>query len=303
MSESLSLSTETPRFAPLEVKPAQWQRWLAIGLSLLFFGAVAAQLDLDGFARLRALVPVSPAFWLAFAAYYLAAPISEWLIFRRLWQLPFSGLAALVRKFISNELLLGYSGEVYFYSWVRQRAGITGTPFGAIKDMAITSALAGNVITLVMLPFAWPALRTMPLGNYGNAMLISIGVLMAISTAALLFGRRIFALPPKELILMTATHLARVIATTGLLALLWHLALPTVPLALWGLLAALRLLISRLPFLPNKDALFAAISALLVGQGGDVATLMAMMAALLLATHAGVGAILGAADLVEVRNK
>jgi hypothetical protein len=47
----------------------------------------------------------------------MVGPVSEWVIYRHLWRIPFSGLGALLRKLVSNELLLGYLGEVQFYAW------------------------------------------------------------------------------------------------------------------------------------------------------------------------------------------
>ena len=58
-----------------------------------------------------------------------------------------SGLIALHKKRISNEVLLGYSGEAYFYAWARQRSQMVAAPFGAVKDVSILSAIAGNAIT------------------------------------------------------------------------------------------------------------------------------------------------------------
>jgi hypothetical protein len=36
------------------------------------------------------------------------------VIYRRLWHIPASGIAALLRKQVSNELLMSYLGEVQF---------------------------------------------------------------------------------------------------------------------------------------------------------------------------------------------
>ena len=52
------------------------------------------------------------------------------------------------------------------------------------------------------------------------------------------------------------TAAARIAATIGLSALLWHLILPSVALGWWLLLATLRQLVSRLPLVPNKDVVF-----------------------------------------------
>ena len=60
----------------------------------------------------------------------------------------------------------------------------------------------------------------------------------------------------------------------GLTALMWHLAMPAVALSWWLLLATMRMLLSRLPFVPNKDIVFAGIAVLLVGHDLEIAALM-----------------------------
>ena len=140
------LSQSLPDPAPLAVASRNWTRWVGPGISLLILAAVLYQLRGLDFAGIWKMLPVSIGFWTAFIGYYMAAPVSEWIIFRRLWGLPVQGIAALLRKLVSNEILLGYIGEVYFYAWARRHATITSAPFGAIKDSAILSALAGNVV-------------------------------------------------------------------------------------------------------------------------------------------------------------
>jgi hypothetical protein len=61
----------------------------------------------------------------------------------------------------------------------------------------------------------------------------------------------------------------------------------------------IRLLVGRLPFFPNKEALFAVIAIFLVGQDSAVSTLITLTASTMLALHVLVAAILGALALVS----
>ena len=110
------------RLSEEPANPLRGKRWAAMAsmaVSLALLVAVALQLrDLD-FAKVRALLPASPNFWAAFAVYYLAGPVSEWVVYRRLWAMPVAGIGALLRKLVANELLLGYLGEAQFYAWAR----------------------------------------------------------------------------------------------------------------------------------------------------------------------------------------
>jgi hypothetical protein len=40
-----------------------------------------------------------------------------------------------------------------------------GSPFGAVKDVAILSALAGNIITIIMMAITWPLISPLDFGQ------------------------------------------------------------------------------------------------------------------------------------------
>lgn len=245
------------------------------------------------------MLPLGMLFWVAFVFCYLSSPIAEWIMFRRLWGLPIQGFAALLRKLVSNEILLGYLGEVYFYAWARRNAHVPAAPFGAIKDVTILSALTGNVVTLVMVALAAPLFGALHLGIDRVAFLLSIVFVLGTSLAAMLLRKRLFTLPRKELWIVASIHFVRIILAVLLSALMWHLLLPSVGLLWWLLLGTLRQLIARLPFLPNKDVVFAGLAAFLVGPDVEIVAAMALMASLILAAHLLVGACLGVAELVR----
>jgi len=270
-------------------------------LSLIVVGAAIYQArDLD-FAKTLGLVPASPTFWGLFVISYLIGPASDWFIFQRLWGVGASAFGVLVRKLLYNELLVGYLGEVYLYGWARQNLKFTTTPFGAVKDVAVLSAVAGNVTTLGFLAMAFPFAGLVPLHDHAAAMGWSLAFVIGTSLAVMLLRQSIFSLERKELRMVFAVHLSRIVATAILSAALWYLVLPDVPLSWWLVLATIRLLISRLPFVPNKDVMFAGIAVLALGGQVEVAALMVLMAGLILATHVLVGISLAFADLLSKR--
>jgi len=112
----------------IQLPTRSWQRWLFAAFSLLLLAVIVHQLGRLDAHQLIDSIPASPGFWLAFTAYYLALPASEWLIYRRLWGLPVEGFRALLRKLVSNEVLLGYSGEASFYAWARRHSALTSAP-------------------------------------------------------------------------------------------------------------------------------------------------------------------------------
>lgn len=289
---------------PEAARPAnRWAALASMAVSLALLVAVAVQFrDLDT-GEVARLVPSSPVFWAAFAGYYLALPSSEWVIYRRLWRFPPAGFGALLRKLVSNELLLGYLGEAQFYAWARARGSVNAAPFAAIKDITILSALTGNLATLLMLALAWPYVSAGQLGGQGQSAFTALGIVLVTSLGILLFRQKLFTLPRRELLIIAAIHLVRIGAVLILSAAMWHAVLPQVALTLWLVLATLRQLISRLPLLPNKDVVFAGITVLLLGNSTQVAALMAMMAVLLLAAHLLVGTVFGLAGLFDTEKR
>lgn len=274
-------------------------RWAGVAISLALLVAIILTARDLSLAELWRAIPASPLFWVMFIAYYLCGPVSEWVIYRRLWHIPLSGMTALLRKFVSNELLLGYLGEAQFYAWARSHAGLTATPFGAIKDVTILSAFTGNVATLIILAMVWPLVHANLLGPATSTTFLSLGVVLGTSLLLLLARRRLFTLPLPELRFITLVHSVRIVAVTTLTAAMWCVALPGVAVSVWLLLAALRMLLSRLPLLPNKDVVFAGLAVFLIGQDQAISALLATMAGLLLAVHIALGSVLAAADIVS----
>jgi hypothetical protein len=273
-------------------------RVASLVLSLLVIAAAFAELRHLRLADIAALVPTSPLFWSVFALAYLTGPLSEFVIYRRLWGIGPGAFGALLRKLVYNELIVGYLGEVFFYSWARRTLALTASPFGAVKDVAVLSAVAGNVTTLAFLAIAAPLLRMIPLGEHAAAIEWSLSFVMLTSVVVMFARGAIFSLTRSELWFVAGMHFARIVGSTALTALLWHLVLPQVELAWWLLLATLRMLISRLPFVPNKDIVFAGVAVLAVGREVELASMIAMMAALVLLTHILVGVTFALFDVL-----
>ena len=278
--------------------PLNWTRVLTIVLSLLVIAAALYQMRAIEPGRILGLVPASPSFWLLFLLGFMAGPLSEWYIFNRLWGVGWPALGALTRKLVFNELLLGYLGEAYFYAWARKNRQVEAAPFGAVKDVAILSAMTGNLMTLAMIALAIPFLDLLPLGEYRVAIGWSLAFVVGTSLAATVWRKSLFSLTTSELHMVFWAHLARIIATTLISATLWFMVLPDTPIGWWLVLAAIRLLISRLPFVPNKDVVFAGVAVLAAGAQLQIAELMAMMAGLILCANLIAGCAFALIDLM-----
>ncbi len=270
---------------PIESIKSRWPMWLGGLLTIAMVLGLARELLGSGLEGLTRSVPGHPMFYIAFVLVYFSLPVGDFVIFRRLWGVPIGGLAALIKKRIANEVVLGYSGEAYFYAWARQRSQMVAAPFGAVKDVSILSAVSSNTLTLAMiglsLPFGYGLLTS---GQF-NTLVASTVVVMAMSLPFLIFSKRVFSLPRRTLWWIFMVHSLRLIAGTGLLAVCWHFGMPQVSIEMWLLLTAGRLLVWRLPLVPNKDLLFANFAILFIGQDQALSNLVAMTAALTLVTH------------------
>ena len=270
---------------PLRSLRSRWPTVIGAILTVLMVAGLARQLFASGLDGLTRMAPASPWFYLFFGALYMSPPTGDWLIFRQLWGIPASGLAALIKKRIANEVVFGYSGEAYFYAWARARMTLVAAPFGAVKDVSILSAIAGNTITLGMIAVALPLGRGLLTPEQFRTGLLSTALLVTLSLPFLIFSKRVFSLPRRALWEVFGIHCARLLAGSTLIAVAWHFALPGVPLGVWLFLAAGRLLVSRLPLVPNKDLLFANFAIILIGQDRALSDLVAFTAALMLAVH------------------
>ncbi len=273
---------------PVKSLKSRWPMIIAGVLSLAMIAGLAKQLLGSGLNGLSHAAPDNWLYYIAFALMYVSPPLGDYIIFRRLWKIPLEGLGALIKKRIANEAVVGYSGEAYFYAWARTRATIVAAPFGAVKDVTILSAIAGNVMTLVMTAMALPfAIESLP-ERYYAGLAIGIPVVIAMCLPFLLFSRRVFSLDRKTLWWIFMIHSLRLSAGCLLIAFAWHFGLPGIGIGLWLVLSATRMLVSRLPFV-NKDLVFTTVTtAILAGQGAsytDLANLIAFTTALTLIVH------------------
>lgn len=288
---------------PLPVKQSSLWVWITPALSVAILAVVAWQFRTFDAQDLIKSIPSNPLFWIAFFGYYFTGLAFDFLIFRWLWRIPNEGVIALARKNVTNELIVDYLGEAYFYSWARKKIKMEGSPFGAVKDVAILSAVVSNLFTLAMMALVYPYAQSLNLGFTGSALAASVGVIMVVSIIVFLFSKRIFSLNRTQLWGISAMHFARLLVGNVLLAVVWAIALPDVALGWWLVLATVRMLLSRLPLISNKDIIFAAVAVLAVGQDTEIQLLIALITTLILLTHLVIGAALAIGDLATIRTK
>lgn len=272
-------------------------RWATPALSIALLAAIAWRLrDID----IRDAIPTNPVFWVVILAYWGAPIVADFVIYRRLWAIPLEGLVALARKQVGNALLFDLLGEAYFYGWARKKLNMATSPFGAVKDVTILSAMVGNGCTLILMALAWPYIGDLDLGVAGTAVAASIGVVVLVSILIVAFGKRLFSLSKGDLWWVAGVHLLRVLATTGLIALAWSLYAPKIAFGIWALLATAKLMASRLPLFVNTEVIFANIVIWFLGRNSEIEQVVGVVTILILLIHLVAAAALAIGDLVTV---
>jgi len=298
-----TIAAETGPVPSFSLPAREWLLTLAgLGLSAAILLAVFAQLGGVDPAQFKA-VPTNPWFWLCFLLVYAHGPLAEWLILHRLWGLRADALPALLRKQVANEIVFGYSGDAQFYLWARRRQQLKGSVFGTLRDVAVLSALAGNLATLVMMAVNAPLLYAVAGGTLLNSFAASIAVIILSSLVILVLRRTValLTLSRRDLAVTFALHSLRIVLGLVLTALLWKLLLPGNSWMILIAVATLRMMVHRLPLVPARDALLAPLILALLGPGSGLAAATMLVAALTLVTHLGVGALTSITALLPGR--
>ena len=270
---------------PLKTLGSRWPAIIGAVLTVAMIVGLGRELLGHGLAGLSRSVPQDPRFYLCFGLLYMSPPTGDYVIFRRLWGIPLGGLVALIKKRIANEVVFGYSGDAYFYAWARAKARMVASPFGAVKDVTILSGIAGNIVTVGMLAIALPFAFELFTAPQLRMLAWSAAVAVGISGVLLLFSRRVFSLPGAMLRWIFGVHAARLVLGSLAFGIASYFAMPNVSITWWLFLAAGRLVVARLPLLPNKDLLFANFAIMFIGHGEALSDLVAFIATLTLFTH------------------
>ena len=270
-------------------------------------GFLGVKLYHIGWAELMAALPRAPEFYIAFAAIYITAPLAEVFIYSGLWGVGLRALPTFLRKRIYNEIVIDYSGEAYLYLWAKRTLGLAdGKLLSTIKDVNVLSGVASNAVTMVLvIGFAAGGYSILLEGvdpTLLRAVAIASAFAVAVMLAVMLFGRHILGVTRGQAWRIGAVHLVRMVLVLSLQAVQWGSALPEVPVSQWLMFLTAQMLLTRLPFIPNRDVMLmllgVSLAPAIAAPTVHVASMFVAAGALSLLAHA---AVFGATALVRER--
>lgn len=248
------------------------------------------QLSKIGWVNVWESLPKQVIFYLLFVIMYFQLPLFEVLIYRINWI--FESLRSIpifLIKRVYNKDVIGYSGEVYFYVWARKHLNLKDRDiFMIIKDNNIISSIASTIVAVGLLAiffFTDQIIFIEWLIDHNKAYFFG-GSLLVITILVLFisFRRFVITMPMNKAYKIFGIQMFRLVFLQFVNVLMYYVVLPETPLYVWFSLISVEIILSRIPFLPNRDLIFVGMSigladGLMVSQS-DIAGIMVARAAL-----------------------
>jgi hypothetical protein len=229
------------------------------------------QLSEIGWLNVWEAFPNQPTFYILFLFLFIQLPLFEVIIYRITWQ--FDALRSIpifLVKRVYNKDVLGYSGEVYFFAWAKKTLHLNGKDiFKIIKDNNIISSIASTLISLGLLSIfiftdqikviKWIATQDKAY-FLGGLLLVVILVFLFVK-----FRHYVISMPLKTAYKIFGIQTFRLLLGQFVNLLMYYIVMPKVPFYIWFTFIAIEIILSRIPFLPNRDLIFAGMSISIAG--------------------------------------
>jgi len=262
---------------------AAWKRFstsergravLRVGRWLFMLGVVGYlvyELSRVGWEAIWKALPTQPLFYVLFLLLYFSLPLVEMLIYRVSWVYDaWRSFPAFIKKRVYNRDVMGYSGEVYFYTWARKNVGISELRvLETIRDNNILSSAASTLVALGLL-LVFLSIGHIRVSDWLGAHSVYYAVGGAVLLAVLLpiamrFRRYLFSMPARAALLIFGIQCARLMVGQVLQISQWAVVMPEVSLDVWFTFAAVSIILTRIPFIPNQSLIFLGVGVELSG--------------------------------------
>lgn len=249
-------------------KVLKWsQRLINIGV----FVWLIFQLSEIGWLNVWQAFPEEALFYLFSLYLFIQLPFFEILIYRITWQFDaLKSIPIFLVKRVYNKDVLGYSGEVYFFAWAKKTLNLGGTDiFKIIKDNNIISSIASTLISLGLLAafiFTDQIKIIEWLANQNRSYFLG-GLLLVVILVFLFvkFRHYVISMPLRTAYKIFGIQTFRLLLGQLVKLMMYYVVLPDVPFYIWFTFIAIEIILSRIPFLPNRDLIFAGMSISIAG--------------------------------------
>ena len=277
-------------------------RWGIPAALLVIIGRRLTEL---GWGEIWTARPGNPGFYVLLVLQFFLQPFGDYLVYRNLWgRANTPPMAVILRKRLLNTFMLDYSGEAFFFFWAQARLKLKpGLLVHGIKDSNLLSGGAGLVMVYLML-LALLAVGGLnipsSLNSQGWLYGLAGSVPLVLCVALVLGHRKLTDLSRGQIAATFAIHFGRAALVLAVEFGLWELsgALPSAVACLQ--FVALRLVVTRLPLVPNKDLIFVGAGMAAAGMTSvavtPVATVLVILAAADLILAASVATLAWALD-------
>jgi hypothetical protein len=250
----------------------QTLKWVQRVVNISVLGWLIYQLTTIGWSEFWHALPALPLFYILFLLHFLQLPLFEVFIYRITWQFDaFRSIPAFILKRVYNKDVLGYSGEFYFFAWAKKTLQLRGREiFNTIKDNNIISSVASTLISIGLLAgfFFTGQIKIIQQIASQNRSYFFAGVILIIIIVALFikFRHYVISMPLRTAYKIFGIQLFRLLLSQFLNLMMFYVVLPDTPLYIWFTLIAVQIILSRIPFLPSRDFIFAGLSISIAGS-------------------------------------
>lgn len=264
-------------------------KWLQRILFVVITIWMASELTKIGWLNVWHALPVNWIFYLLFLFTYFQLAFFEVIIYRIIWLFDaVKSTPAFIIKRVYNKDVLGYSGELYFYLWAKQNLAVTDKEILlTIKDNNIISSIASTLVSIGLLSiFLFTGkVPVDKLISFDSLVYWILGIAAFALIAAVLYRFRnyVIHMPSKKAWSIFGIQIFRLLLVQGFTILMFYVVLPETPMYVWFTYLSVEIILSRIPFLPNKDFIFVTLS---VGMAGALAVNETEIAGLMLARSA-----------------
>ncbi len=264
-------------------------KWLQRFLFVVIIAWMGYELTKVGWLKVWRSLPTTWLFYLIFLFTYFQLPLFEVWIYRVTWVFDaFKSIPTFIIKRVYNKDVIGYSGEVYFFVWAKQNLQMKDKEIlVTIKDNNIISSIASTLVSIGLLSI-FVFTGQVPIDrivSFDQVIYWVLGVVavLVLGILAYRFRKYVIHMPAKKAFGIFGIQIFRLVLVQAFNLLMFYVVMPETPMYVWFTYLSIEIILSRIPFLPNKDFVFVSLS---IGLAASLAVSEAEIAGLMLARSA-----------------